>query len=599
MKILRAYLYLFTHHRRAYLLGGAFLLATNGIALAIPRVLGWAIDALAQGTTNSALLGYGAVIIALAVAQTVPRIGSRVYVLSVSRRVAYRLKGMLHDRLLQLAPSFFGIVNTGDLMSRMTNDVMLVRALGGPGVLYSFNALVVYVMGMAYMLSISWRLTLIVFLPLPIIAWLVRGLVHRVKAYASAARVALADINTMVQENLAGVQVVKAFALEDAQMARFDGLSRAYMGWGLKEAWTRAQMIPLVGMSGGVASVAVLGVGAGMVASGSLSLGDLVAFFSYISIMVFPTVALGWILSLIQRGAAALERLDEVLTAPITIASPQPPPPSHSSRGDVQIQNLRFRYDDAPERYGSLLKGKLGSRGRGNGRRPALQGVDLEAKPGGFVALVGKVGSGKSTLLKAILRLLEVPEGSVFVDGHDVTAMDLAGLRGHIGYVPQDDFLFSTSVKANIAYGRPGASDEEVLASAEAAGLTADLQAIPDGLDARVGERGLTLSGGQRQRVALARALLLDPPLLLLDNALSNVDADTERQILDNLRGTRNGTLLVASNRIGAVQDADRIYVLDEGRVIDAGTHDQLIRRPGLYANMFEQQRLSAELEEF
>ncbi len=595
MKILRAYFYLLARHRWAYALGGGCLLLSNGLALTIPRVLGWAVDALGQGTTRSVLISYGSTIMVLAVVQTVARVGSRVWVLSVSRRIDYQLKGMMHDHLMRLAPSFFSVVSTGDLMSRMTNDIMLVRALAGPGVLYFFNAILLYVMGLAFMLSINWRLALIVFVPLPLMAWFIRGLVQKAKEYATGSRVALADLNTMVQENLAGVQVVKSFALEEAQGRRFDDLSTIYVGWNLKEAMTRAKMVPLVGLSGGIATLALLGIGTRMVASGSLTLGELVAFFSYIGMLVFPTVALGWILSLIQRGAAALERLDAVLKAPITISSPQGSQTTSPTPAAVQARGLTFRYDDALAAYQPIL----GSGGEDEvGRRAALQDVDFEAEAGNFVALVGKVGSGKSTLLKAIVRLVEVPPGSISIDEIDLTCLDLDDLRHRIGYVPQDDFLFSSSLAANIAYGKPEASSEEIEQAAEIAGLVADLARMPDGLDTVVGERGLTLSGGQRQRVALARAILPAPAIVLLDNALSNIDSDTERRILDSLHRSRQQcTLIVASNRISAVRDADRIYVMDMGRVVDVGRHEELIQRPGLYADMHEQQKLSAELE--
>jgi len=595
MQILRAYFHLFARHRWAYALGGGCLLLSNGLALAIPRVLGWAVDALGQGTTRSVLIGYGGTIMALAVVQTVTRVGSRVWVLSVSRRIDYQLKGMMHDHLMRLAPSFFSAVSTGDLMSRMTNDIMLVRALGGPGVLYFFNAVLLYVMGLAFMLTINWRLALIVFAPLPLMAWFVRGLVQKAKEYATGSRVALADLNTMVQENLAGVQVVKSFALEEAQGRHFDDLSTIYVGWNLKEAMTRAKMVPLVGLSGGIAILGVLGIGTRMVADGSLTLGDLVAFFSYIGMLVFPTVALGWILSLIQRGAAALERLDAVLKAPITISSPPGSRTTSPTPAAIQAQGLTFRYDDSKAAFRSILG--PGREVEGS-RRAALQDVDFEAEAGSFVGLVGKVGSGKSTLLKAIIRLIEVPAGSISLDEIDLTELDLDGLRRRIGYVPQDDFLFSSSLAANIAYGKREASAEEIEEAAQIAGLVSDLARMPDGLDTVVGERGLTLSGGQRQRVALARAILPAPAIMVLDNALSNVDSDTERRILDRLHRSRQQcTLIVASNRISAVRDADRIYVMDMGRVVDVGRHEELIQRPGLYADMHEQQMLSAELE--
>jgi len=601
MNILRRYLFLYTRHRRAYLLGGLFLAATNAIALAIPRILGWAVDALDAGTTRRTLVSYAAVIIAMATIQTLMRVGSRIYVLSISRRIDYELKAMLHDRLLSLAPSFFGATNTGDLMSRLTNDVMLVRALGGPGVLYFFSAIFSYTLGLAYMLSISWRLTLAVFLPLPLIALFVRILVHRVRAYVTAARVALSDLNTMVQENLAGVMVVKSFGLEEAQIERFEEHSRTYMDYGLREAWARAQMIPVVGLGGGIASVAVLGFGGQMVAEGSLTIGDLVAFLSYISVMVMPTVALGWILSLLQRGAAALERLDEVLASPVTITAPTAPKALPDGLLSLHVDDLSFRYDDSLDHYGSILK--LDPDSPEERRRHALRNIDFDAPAGSYIAIVGRVGSGKSTLLKAVQRLIEVPLGTVRVGGVDVTEVELDALRRRVGYVPQDDFLFSTSVRDNIAYGRPEATLDEVAEAAAAAGLSSDLGGFPDGLSTAVGERGATLSGGQRQRVAVARAILIDPAILVFDNALSNVDSETEREILDGVRARREGgegrTLIVASNRIGAIRDADHIYVMDGGRVVDNGSHSELVGRAGLYADMVEQQRLSAELEQF
>jgi ATP-binding cassette subfamily B protein len=532
----------------------------------------------------------------LAVLQTLTRIGSRIWILSISRRIDFQLKGMMHDHLMRLAPSFFSAMSTGDLMSRMTNDIMLVRALGGPGVLYFFNAVFLYVMGLGFMLSINWRLALIVVVPLPVMAWFVRGLVQKAKEYATGSRVALADLNTMVQENLNGVQVVKSFALEDAQCRRFRDLSDAYVDWNLKEAMTRAKMVPLVGLSGGIATLAVLGIGSRMVVGGSLSLGELVAFFSYIGILVFPTVALGWVLSLVQRGSAALERLDAVLKSPITISSPDQEEPEPPLPAAVRTTGLTVSYEEALSSYRTVL-GRPDDDGHG-GRRDALVEVDFEAEAGGFVALVGKVGSGKSTLLKAIIRLVEVPVGRVFLDGIDVMDLDLAALRRQIGYVPQDDFLFSSSLAENIAYGRPHASAAEIETVAEIAGLTADLSRMPEGLDTEVGERGLTLSGGQRQRVALARALLPDPAIMVLDNALSNIDSDTERKILDRMHVARQScTLIAASNRISAIRDADRIYVMDMGKVVDVGRHEELIQRPGLYADMYEQQKLSDELE--
>ena len=598
MSLLASYSRLLRPYRRGYAIGLTALAATNALYLAIPRVLGAAVDDLDAGAGRDVVLRWAGVIVVLAATQAAFRILSRVQVLGISRRVDYDLKGKVHSKLLRLAPSFYDVLNTGDLMSRMTNDVMLVRAVAGPGIMYFTNAVLVYVLALAFMVTLDWRLTIAVFLPMPLMAWLVRGLVHRSKEYALGSREALSTLNTVVQENLAGAQVVKSFALEESQVERFDARSRAYVDWSLREARTRAVMIPIVGLSGGISYVAILGIGGHVVARGGLSLGDLVAFLAYVTMIVFPSLAFGWILSLLQRGAAAQERLEEILQAPETIAAtPGAGRPLPEVRGDIEVRDLTFRYGDTFARYRPAIAAAVQDTGA---RRAALEGVGLRAAAGEVVAVVGRVGSGKSTLLKSLLRLIEVPEGTVFLDGRDVSGIDPSELRRRVGFVPQDDFLFSDSLAENIAFASPDAGRDRVAEIARIAGLGRELDADPGLLDRAVGERGLSLSGGQRQRVALARALLVNPSVLVLDNALSNVDTETESRIVAALAAGRDcRTVIVASNRINAIRGADRIYVLDRGRVVDTGKHDELAGRPGLYARMHEQQRLSDRLEAF
>ncbi len=570
------------------------LVLTNALAMAIPRVFGAAVDAFTQGADRRRVITFALVIVAIAAAQALFRVISRIVVLGTSRRVEYDLKGMLHDKLVQLAPSFYEAFSTGDLMSRMTNDVMLVRALGGPGILYFTNAMLVYILGTGFMVSLSWQLTIVVLAPLPLMAWMVRGTVHQVRAFALSSREALSDLNTVVQENLAGVGVVRSFALEEAQVRRFEERSKAYLDWGLKESRARAKMIPMIGLAGGLSYAAVLALGGPMAAAGAVSIGDLVAFVGYIGMMIFPTVALGWILSLLQRGTAALERLDKVLQAPITIESNPDAVPLRALRQGITVSDYTFRYHDALDAYTHLQDGEVAHE-----RPPALRAISLQVDASSFVALVGRVGSGKSTLLKSLLRLVEVPPGAIAIDGTDINEYDVATVRRSVAYVPQDDFLFSDTVAANIRFGAPDADHAAVVAAAILAGIDLSSEGLAKGLDTNVGERGANLSGGQRQRVALARALLRDAPILVLDNALSNVDTDTERRILAGLAEQRSGrTVIAASNRITAVQDADRIYVFDGGEIADSGTHDELAARPGLYASMREQQQLSARLEE-
>ena len=597
MSMLRSYAHLFMRYRLRYAFGVMVLLATNAAYMTIPRVFGAAVDALEGGAARRQLLLYGGAIVALAALQAVTRIASRIWVLGISRRVEYDLKELVHARLVRLAPSFYNVLSTGDLMSRLTNDVMLVRAMGGPGVLYFANAVLLWILGVGFMVTLSWQLTIVVVTPLPVMAWIIRGMAHRMRAYAVASRESLGALNTTVHENLAGAQVVRAFDLQDVQTHRFEERSQDYVGWALKESWTRAQMIPLVGLTGGLSYVGVLGLGAPLVAAGRLSLGDLVAFISYVAMLAFPTVAFGWILSLLQRGSAALERLDQILQAPETIASPAEPEPLVAT-GGISVRGLTFRYADGMAAYGGL--GGEAIAASQQARRAALLDVDFDVAPGEFVALVGRVGSGKSTLLKAILRLVEVPDETVYVGDADINRLDLSQLRHHLAYVPQDDFLFSMAVSSNIAFGDPSASGESLAAAAVRAGLEPETSGLSHGLDTEVGERGLNLSGGQRQRVALARALVTDAPVLVLDNALSNVDTQTERLILTGLTEERQRRSVIAvSNRITAVQDADRIYVMDAGRVVDAGRHHELIARPGLYAAMHEQQQISARLERY
>ena len=569
------------------------LVLTTALSMAIPRIFGAAVDAFMQGADRRRVITFALAIVAIAAAQAVFRVISRIVVLGTSRRVEYDLKGMLHDKLVQLAPSFYEAFSTGDLMSRMTNDVMLVRALGGPGILYFTNAMLVYLLGTAFMVSLSWQLTIVVLAPLPLMAWLVRGTVHRVRAYALSSREALSDLNTVVQENLAGAAVVRSFALEDAQVRRFEERSIAYLDWGLKESRARAQMIPMIGLAGGLSYAAVLALGGPLAAAGTVSVGDLVAFVGYIGMMIFPTVALGWILSLLQRGTAALERLDKIIQAPVTIDSSSGALALPELRSGVTVSDYTFSYHDALRAYTHLQDGEAAHE-----RPPALRGISLRVDVGTFVALVGRVGSGKSTLLKSLLRLVEVPRGAIAIDGADINDYDLAAVRRAVAYVPQDDFLFSGTVAANIRFGAPDADDAAVVAAAELAGIDLADERFVNGLETEVGERGANLSGGQRQRVALARALLRDAPILVLDNALSNVDTDTERRILAGLALQGSGrTVIAASNRITAVQGADRIYVFDGGEIVDSGRHAELAARPGLYASMREQQQLSARLE--
>lgn len=586
MEIILAYRHLFTKHRGDYLRGLPALLASNALLLTIPWLIKYAIDSLDQGVNPQLLLGYALGIAGVAVLQAVIRVQSRRYLLGISRKIEYDVKGELLAHLQRLAPSYYQRVFTGDLMSRAAHDVLLVRALGGPGVMYLANSLFIYSIALPMMVAIDPLLTALVFLPFPIVAYLIRGVVNDLKSFSQLAQETLGRMNTVVQETLNGIVVVKAFRMESRQEDRFEGLNRELMDRNLGQARARARLMPLITATGGVGALGILFVGGMMTIRGGITYGDFAAFYAYLGMLLRPTVALGWILSLIQRAKAGLERLDEVFSAEVTIPEPREPIPVRTVRGEIEIRELIFSY-------------------AGNGAPPpgdgqyALQGISLAVNPGELLVLVGRVGSGKSTLLKAILRLLEVPPDRVFLDGHDITRLPVGTLRRAIGYVPQDDFLFSSSIAENIGFGRPAASSEAIEQAARLAAIHEEILAFPDGYETHVGERGLTLAGGQRQRIALARALLTEPRVLILDNALAHVDAETEGEILTALREYWSGrTVLMATNRLTSLNLADRVAVLDEGRMVAVGDHQSLLEESEVYRVMWEQHRLSMELAE-
>jgi len=585
MKILLEYRHLYMKYRHDYIKGLVALLVTNGLLLTIPWLIKYAIDSLGEGVDPGKLLGYGVAIAGVGTIQAVARIQSRRLILGNSRKIDYDLKGRLLESLQRLAPSYYRRTYTGDLMSRVAHDVMLVRALGGPGVLYLANSLFIYVIALPMMAAIDPFLTAVVFLPFPIMAYLVRGMVGDLKRHSLMAQGTLGLLNTVVQETLNGISVVKAFRMENRQEERFRDLNSELMSRNLDLARTMGRMIPLVITAGGVGAIVILYYGGKKTIEGSISYGDFVAFFAYLWMLLRPTVALGWILSLIQRSKAGFERLDEVLSAEITISDPSEPLPLPSQPGKIEIRDLDYGYE--------------GGNGGAAGRREVLRGVSLTVESGELIAIIGRVGSGKSTLLRAIPRLIEVPPGSVFFNGSDINRLSLADIRREVGYVPQDDFLFSATIAENIAFGRPGAGMPEIENAARLASIHSEIVSFPDGYKSLVGERGLTLSGGQRQRIALARAFLIDPSILVLDNAMAHVDTETEEAILTGIRRYREGrTILLATNRLAGIDLADRVVVLEEGTISAVGSHRQLLDGSKIYNEMVEQQSLARELDE-
>jgi ATP-binding cassette subfamily B protein len=568
-------------------LGCLCLVGTNGFSLAIPWLLKQAIDALrelAPAAAHGVVVRNAVAIIVFAVLQALIRTWSRIAIFDAGRNVEYRLRRDLFDHLTRLDPGFYRRHPTGDVMSRLTNDLGSVRLLYGPGLLNLLNTALVYATGLALLLRLSPRLTLLALIPYPLLLGAARVASRRIYRASRAIQEQLGTMSTTIQEDLAGIAVIKHYTLEESRQRAFRDVNDEYLGRSLALVRARGALMPLFAMLGGIGTLIVLWAGGREVIAGRMSIGSLVAFNGYLVLLSWPTFALGWIIGIWQRGVASWARVRELLeTSPsITDALDNAPvPDAGASTPSVEVRELSIETDG----------------------RKLLDGVSLVLPAGATLAIVGRTGAGKTTLVDAVLRMQDVAPGAVRVGGRDVTHLSLASLRGMIGYAPQDAFLFSATVADNIAFGirddvDPAARDERVRRAAEAAGLAPDVAVLPEGYQTLVGERGITLSGGQRQRVALARALAADPQILILDDSLSSVDAETERAILTRLRPILAGrTSILISHRVAAVKDADQILVLDGGRVAEHGTHAALLAAGGVYASLYREQLAQEAVE--
>ena len=565
-------------YRSHLVLGSIALILTSGFALTVPYILGRIVVALQGDDPVNAVPPFAMMLIGLAVLQATSRIASRVLLFNSARMAEYDLRSELFGHLLTLDAEFYRDHPTGDVMSRVTNDVQTVRAMWGPGLLNLVNTGFLFAVALFLMIKIDWRLTCVSLLPYPSIVLLGNWFGKRIYKGSREIQQSLGALSQNIQEDLTGISVIKTYGLESHREVGFRDRSAVLLERNMVLTKIRGLLLPALVAIGSLGTVMVLYVGAKAVINGRIDLGQMVQFNAYLALLVWPTVALGWMLSLFQRGRASWQRIDELLAArPVVKDGTLTLPPSER-RGHLEIRNLTIK--------------------RSN--RKILDGVSLECKPGSITALVGRVASGKSTLVESIPRLIDVPEQSLFIDGVDITKLKLSSLRQTIGYAPQEAFLFSTTIAKNIAFGCERAGDttaseqetnEAVMAAARTAGLTKDLDALPDGLDTVVGERGITLSGGQRQRVALARAIATDPAVLILDDSLSSVDAETEREILGRLDTVMKGrTTLLVSHRVGVLRRADQIAVLDEGKLVEKGTHADLLAQGGVYAELYRTQ---------
>jgi ATP-binding cassette subfamily B protein len=567
-------------YRRGLTLGMGALLIKDLLATALPLVIRSGVDSLTRGFRIGLVFEFAGLLVVLSLIKGIFQYWMRVVLIGISRDIEYDLRNDLFSHLVTLSSDFYARFRTGDIMARSTNDLNAVRMMLGPGIMYWTETMFTAVLAIAVMLSVDWRLTLISLIPAPLVSIAVILFGQRIHHRFEVIQKMFSDISSRVQENLSGVRVIRAYAQEAAEVRKFELLNSDYIAQNIRLARLSALFMPLLQALIGFSFLIVLLAGGYQLLQHKISLGSFVMFNTYMGMLVWPMIALGWVVNLMQRGTASWNRIMELIEEQPSVRRPEIPPLSHDRQGAVAGA---LRFDNVEVRYPTGA---------------ALRNVDLEIPAGSTVAIVGHTGSGKSTLVSLIPRLIDPTRGAVYLDGVNLRDLDPEWVRRQIGFVPQETFLFSATLGENIACGVERATDRDIARAAELAGLGPDIAGFPAGYQTMIGERGLTLSGGQKQRVAIARAILRDPRILILDDALSSVDTLTEERILMGLAGVMRGrTTILISHRVSTVQTAGRIFVIEHGQVAEQGTHAELITSGGYYSDLYQKQLLEEELE--